>query len=349
MRSIFKPGLALVLSSLFGCAVTVVGTGPRYPNLDRAREALDQAQGHIRAAAQAHAATGALGGHGEQAEQAMQAAQMELNEAMAFADTHALPGAPGFVTAKPPLTSMPDDARYPNLGDARLQVEWALRHIEDAMQYHAPIGTLGGHGERAVEHCQRALREITASERFVDTHPPAPVAYVPPPPAAQPVYVAPPPTPGVQPVAMAGPRYPNLVQAREALRLADGHMRAAQQNHAGRGGLGGFGQGAAQAIEGAQFEVGQAMAFADTHMLPGAPGMVTPKPGLVARPDDARYPNLGDARLQVEWAMRHIEDAMQYHAPIGTLGGHGERAVESCRRALAAISESERWADTHRR
>jgi hypothetical protein len=52
--------------------------------------------------------------------------------------------------------------------------------------------------------------------------------------------------------------------------------------------------------------------------------------------------------LQCEWAIRHIEEAMQFHAPIGTLGGHGEKAVESLRGALREIGEAERWADTHR-
>jgi hypothetical protein len=114
--------------------------------------------------------------------------------------------------------------------------------------------------------------------------------------------------------------YPNLVKSWEAIQAAKGHVQKAEANHAGQGGLGGHGAEAVKHINAAP---------------------------LTARPDDVRYPNLGDARLQVEWAIRHVEDAMQYHAPIGTLGGHGERAVEHLRNALREISEAEHWADAH--
>jgi hypothetical protein len=142
----------------------------RYPNLNHSWQALEQAKEHVRRAQEAHKARGGLGGHGEAAAEAIGAAQHAIAEAVRFAETHRTPGAPGVVTPKPPLSSKPDDVKYPNLGDARLQVEWAIRHVEDAMQYHAPIGTLGGHGEKAVEHCRRALHEISEAEHFADVH-----------------------------------------------------------------------------------------------------------------------------------------------------------------------------------
>ncbi len=142
-------------------------------------------------------------------------------------------------------------------------------------------------------------------------------------------------------------KYPNLVKSWEALQNAKGHIEKAEQAHLQHGTLGGHGGRAAQAVTAAELEIDQAIMFAETHRRPGPPGVVTPKPPLTARPDDVKYPNLGDARLQIEWAIRHIEDAMQYHSTTGTLGGHGEKAVEDLRIALREINEAERWADTH--
>jgi hypothetical protein len=143
-------------------------------------------------------------------------------------------------------------------------------------------------------------------------------------------------------------RYPNLVKSWEAIQAASGHLQKAEQAHRAHGTLGGHGAAAVNEIHAAELEIDQAVMFADAHRKPGAPGAVTPKPPLTSRPDDVRYPNLGDARLQVEWAIRHIEDAMQYHGPIGTLGGHGEKAVLHLRSALQHIGEAEHWSDTHR-
>jgi hypothetical protein len=142
-------------------------------------------------------------------------------------------------------------------------------------------------------------------------------------------------------------KYPNLAKSWEALQNAHEHLQRAEANHAEHGTLGGHGARAVDAVDAAQVEIALAVMFADTHRKPGPPGAVTPKPPLTARPDDVKYPNLGDARLQLEWAIRHIEDAMQYHGPTGTLGGHGEKAVEILRRGLGEITEAERWADTH--
>jgi hypothetical protein len=152
--------------------------------------------------------------------------------------------------------------------------------------------------------------------------------------------------------AMAGRpdavKYPNLVKSWEAIQNAKGHVQKAEENHARHGGLGGHGAAAVQHINAAELEIDQAVMFADLHRKPGPPGVVTPKPPLVAHPDDVKYPNLGDARLQIEWAVRHVEDAMQFHSTTGTLGGHGEKAVEHLRAALREITEAEHWSDAHR-
>jgi hypothetical protein len=143
----------------------------KYPNLVKSWEAIQAAKGHVHKAMENHARYGkGLGGHGEKAVEHINAAELEIDQAVMFAETHTKPGQPGVVTPKPPLTASPDDVKYPNLGEARLQIEWAVRHIEDAMQYHATTGTLGGHGEKAVEHLRAALREITEAEHFADAH-----------------------------------------------------------------------------------------------------------------------------------------------------------------------------------
>ncbi len=143
-------------------------------------------------------------------------------------------------------------------------------------------------------------------------------------------------------------KFPNLVKSWEAIQAAKGHVQRAEEAHRAHGGLGGHGATAVQLINAAEVEIDQSVMWAETHRKPGPGGVVTPKPPLTSRPDDVKYPNLGDARLQIEWAIRHVEDAMQFHAPIGTLGGHGEKAVESLRGALREITEAEHWADSHR-
>jgi hypothetical protein len=170
-----RRGLSVVVPFLFavsGCTATVVVApqGERFPHLHHAREEIQRARGHVHAAEEAHAAHGTLGGHGGQAMAALDAALAETDQAIAFASSAAIPGPGGVVTPKPPLTAVPDDVRYPNLGDARLETEKAIRQMEDAEQYHAPIGTLGGHGAAAVQHCRRALHEIGEAERWADGH-----------------------------------------------------------------------------------------------------------------------------------------------------------------------------------
>lgn len=163
----------LIAATLLAAGTAVAGRpdAVKYPNLVKSWEALEGARGHLRKAEIAHAKRGTLGGHAAAAMKMVDAAQLEIDQAVMFADTHRKPGPAGVVTPKPPLTARPDDVKYPNLGDARLEIEWSVRHIEDAMQYHGPIGTLGGHGEKAVEACRGALREITEAEHFADAHP----------------------------------------------------------------------------------------------------------------------------------------------------------------------------------
>lgn len=170
MRNLLKGSFAAVVVLVAGSALAGRPDAGKYPNLVKSWEAIQNAKGHVQKAEEAHAKHGGLGGHGAAAVQHINAAELEIDQAVMFADTHRKPGPAGVVTPKPPLTAHPDDVKYPNLGDARLQIEWAVRHIEDAMQYHAPTGTLGGHGEKAVEHLRAALREITESERWADTH-----------------------------------------------------------------------------------------------------------------------------------------------------------------------------------
>ena len=170
MKTLVQSGVAMAILASAGVAMAGQPDGVKYPNLVKSWQAIQAAKGHVQKAEVNHAKTGTLGGHGAAAVQHINAAELEIDEAVMFADTHRKPGAPGVVTPKPPLTAIPDDVKYPNLGDARLQIEWAIRHIEDAMQYHGPIGTLGGHGEKAVEHLRAALGEITQAERWADTH-----------------------------------------------------------------------------------------------------------------------------------------------------------------------------------
>jgi hypothetical protein len=172
MRTMMMKG-TLAVAALMLMAPAALAKRPdatKYPNLVKSWEAIQAAKEHIKKAEAAHAAHGTLGGHGGKAVEQINAAELEIDQAVMFAETHRKPGAPGVVTPKPPLTAHPDDVKYPNLGDARLQCEWAIRHLEEAMQYHAPIGALGGHGEKAIEHLRGALREISEAERWADAH-----------------------------------------------------------------------------------------------------------------------------------------------------------------------------------
>jgi len=170
MKLALKSVLVLAVMSQAGLALAGRPNEVKYPNLVKSWEMLQKARAHLQKAEEAHARTGTLGGHAAKAVQHVDAAQVEIDQAVEFAEHHRRPGAPGVVSPKPPLSARPDDVKYPNLGDARLEIEWSIRHIEDAMQYHAPIGTLGGHGEKAVEHLRKAFQEISEAERWADTH-----------------------------------------------------------------------------------------------------------------------------------------------------------------------------------
>ena len=98
--------------------------------------------------------------------QAINAAEMEIDQAIGFAETHRKPGPPGVVTRKPPLTATPDDVKYPNLGDARIQIEWAVRHVEDAMQYHGV--TARRPSSTFVALCGRSPRPSAGAIRTID-------------------------------------------------------------------------------------------------------------------------------------------------------------------------------------
>jgi hypothetical protein len=111
-----------------------------------------------------------MGGHGALAVKAINAALVELDEAARYADTHHAKGTPSSGPAKPPLSDYPEEARYKDLREARRQIERGKRLIENATEWRAAIGTFGGHGEKAVEHLNRALEEITQAERWVDAH-----------------------------------------------------------------------------------------------------------------------------------------------------------------------------------
>ena len=152
----------------------------KYPNLSKSWDKLEDAKTHVEAAEKAHAKSGTLGGHGATAQKEIAAAEGEIDAAIQYAIAHTKPGAPGKVTdaAAKPGAPGADDKKYANLGDAHLDLEWSIIHVHQAMEYHGPTGTLGGHGEKAEEHMKNAQKEILAAEQFSDTaHPTAaPVA-----------------------------------------------------------------------------------------------------------------------------------------------------------------------------
>lgn len=142
-----------------------------------------------------------------------------------------------------------------------------------------------------------------------------------------------------------GSRYPALAQAWELLQKGRIHLQSAEKAQLKQGTLGGHSTNAVSAVNVVQSEIELAAEFAEQNRRPGRPGLVRPKPPLAARPGEAKYAGFGDARLEIEGALRQIDDAMQFYAPIGTLGGHGVKALEAGRRALSEINEAERWAD----
>src|SRR5579862_624257 len=115
MNRIVKGALAAVLLHASVNARANRPDAVKYPNLVKSWEAIQNAKNHIQKAEVAHAQHGTLGGHGAEAVKAINAAELEIDQAIMFAETHRKPGPPGVVTAKPPLTALPDDVKYPNL------------------------------------------------------------------------------------------------------------------------------------------------------------------------------------------------------------------------------------------
>jgi hypothetical protein len=142
----------------------------KYPYLARALAEIARARKHVQAAEAAHADHGTIGGHGAQADNALADAARNVEEAAAFAASNDHGGAPGEVKDRPLLTATSDDGRHPNLGEARLETERAVRNLEDAEAFHSTIGKLGGHAKSAIDKCHEALREIGEAEKFADVH-----------------------------------------------------------------------------------------------------------------------------------------------------------------------------------
>jgi hypothetical protein len=59
------------------------------------------------------------------------------------------------------------------------------------------------------------------------------------------------------------------------------------------------------------------------------------------------FPALEKAKHAVEAAMKAVESSRKYHADKGTLGGHGTKAEESLKAALAEIEAAEQFAKEH--
>ena len=103
MRTMMNAALGVLLIGMGTTAMAARPDAVKYPNLVKSWEAIQAAKGHIQKAEVAHAKRGSLGGHGGQAVQAINAAEVEIDQAVMFAETHRKPGAPGVVTPKPPL------------------------------------------------------------------------------------------------------------------------------------------------------------------------------------------------------------------------------------------------------
>ncbi|MBS2033162.1 MAG: hypothetical protein JST54_35140 [Deltaproteobacteria bacterium] len=160
------------LLSIAGLAQAARPAEAKYPNLTKSWDKLQDAKKHLEEAEKAHAKTGGLGGHAANAVKEVAAAEKEIDEAIKFAAANTKAGAPGKVTdgaAKPGAPGF-DDKKYPNLGAAHLDCEWAIIHVHEAMEYHAPTGTLGGHGEKAEEHLKAAQKEVLEAEKFAEAH-----------------------------------------------------------------------------------------------------------------------------------------------------------------------------------
>jgi hypothetical protein len=144
----------------------------KWQHLADAHADLNKAKESIAKARDNHKADGGLGGHGTKADGHIDAAVKSIGEASAFADAHpAKKGkSPGKVTAKEKHHAAKDDAKYPNLGAARVALESAQFQLEEASQYHKPIGGLGSHAKKAAKEVKAAIKEIDRAEKYLDKH-----------------------------------------------------------------------------------------------------------------------------------------------------------------------------------
>ena len=167
----------MVAGVLTAQAWTALAAGPgqmAFPSLSKAREVLQDARVDLQKAEEVYATQGTLDGHGRRASEALEAShdesdgfrlaiRLDLNRSACR--LHADRDLP-----KPRPTALPADVRCPLLGDARLKIERAVQLTQDAGEYHAPIGSLGGHALKAIAAAQRALGEVNQAESWLDAH-----------------------------------------------------------------------------------------------------------------------------------------------------------------------------------
>jgi hypothetical protein len=166
-----KVVLAVIVMTQVGTAFAARPDEREFPTLAKSWDAFQSARARLQQAEEAYAKQGTLGGHGLKAIAVVDAARAEIEMCVPLAARNARAGGrPGTVTLKAPPRALPTDAKYPLLGDARLNIEWAMQWAKDAGEYHAPIGALGGHALKATEDAQRALQEIDQAEAWIEAH-----------------------------------------------------------------------------------------------------------------------------------------------------------------------------------
>lgn len=144
----------------------------KWPHLAAATDDLNAAKASLAKSEENHKDKGTLGGHGMKASGHVDAAIKHIAEAAAFADSHPDKKGhhPGKETLKEKHHPAKDDAKYPNMGAARVSLEKALFQIGEGRQYHKPIGGLGGHAEKAEHEVKAAIHELDQAEKFADKH-----------------------------------------------------------------------------------------------------------------------------------------------------------------------------------
>jgi len=144
----------------------------KWPHLASATDDLNQAKDSLAKSEENHKDKGTLGGHGAKAIAHVGAALKHISEAAAYADSHPDKKGhhPGKETLKEKHHPAKDDAKYPNLGAARVALEKAEFQIGEGRQYHKPIGGLGGHAEKAEKEIKAAIKELNQAEKYADKH-----------------------------------------------------------------------------------------------------------------------------------------------------------------------------------